>query len=113
MCVVLQFFHKVIKTITDTIVNIACVLVIITGIILIVYKSKGNNIIDDKLSMEECVLTLVFGLGTLLVYNLICLVIKKVLKIEICKKKPKIIPKNNTKDYEDMELIENGKDVYC
>lgn len=113
MCVVLQFLHKVIRTITDTIVNIACVLVIIAGIILIVYKNKGNNFIDEKLSMEECILVLGLGLGTLIVYNLICFAIKKVLKIEICKKKPKIMPKNNEKNYDDMELIENGKDVYC
>ena len=81
MCVVIQFLHKVIRTITDTIVNLACILVIILGIILIVYKSKGDNIIDEKLSMEECVLTFILGLGTLIIYNLICIVIKKVLKV--------------------------------
>ena len=89
MCVVLQFIHKVIRTITDTIVNIACVLAIIAGIILVVYKSKGNNFIDEKLSMEECAMPLGIGLAVLIVYNLICFVIKKVLKIEICKKKKK------------------------
>lgn len=115
MCVVLQFFHKIVKTITDTIVNIACVLVILAGIILIVYKDKGNNFIDDKLSMEECILVLLLGLGTLIVYNLLCFAIKKVLKIKICKKKKKIRPKNNyeSKEYDNVELIEKGELIYC
>lgn len=114
MCVVLQFFHKIVRTITDTIVNIACVLVIMTGIILIIYKDKGNNFIDEKLSMEECILVLGLGLGTLIVYNLICLAIKKVLKIEICKKKSKNILKNNfeSKKYENVEFIEKGESKY-
>jgi len=109
MCVVCQFFHKLIRTVTDVIVNIVSVLAIIIGIVLIVYKNKGSNIVAEKLSMEECATPLVLGLGVLIVYNLLCFALKKLFKLKLCEKKEKRV---GPKDIETATYVDYDKEGY-